>query len=97
MAQFGAPRGGPAICRPTGNLPAVKPQGIEMVGRPNGLKGAQFEADSGSRGTLTRSRFKASSIVRGMIRIVGRTTRSKFVNAASMFLRRRASFHCEST
>src|SRR5262249_51053309 len=82
---------GPAIINPIGRPSVEKPHGMEMAGNPNMLKGVQFEMVSGSRGLGSSSRLSASLIVRGVMRIVGNTTRSKLVKAASMFLRMESS------
>src|SRR5207253_7793084 len=78
---------GPAIISPIGRPSFEKPHGIEIAGNPKMLNGVQFETVSGSRDLGSSSRFSASLMVRGGIRIVGSATRSKFVKAASMFLR----------
>src|SRR5437773_1011267 len=71
---------GPAIINPIGSPLFENPHGIEMAGNPKILNGPVLETVSGSRGTTTSSRFNASLMVRGRIRIVGRATRSKLVN-----------------
>src|SRR5205823_7589392 len=98
-STFPSENRGPAIINPIGSPVFEKPHGMEMAGNPKVSNGEVFEFSTfaGSRGTTVSSRFSASLIVRGRIRIVGRTTRSKFVKAASMFLRRRISFQLDVT
>ena len=82
--------------KPIRHPPWEKPQGTEIAGNPKMLNGEQFET---IRFAWRGSFFAVQCIVDGpcRIRIVGSTTRSKFVKAASMFLRSRVSFQLEVT
>lgn len=66
-STFPSEKRGPAIISPIGSPLFEKPHGSEMAGNPKILKGVQFEMVSGSRGTTTSSRFRASLMVRGRI------------------------------
>src|SRR5437867_9858650 len=76
---------GPAIINPIGSPSFEKPHGIEIAGSPKMLNGVQFEMTSGSRGLGSSSRFSESLIVRGVMRMVGKATKSKFVKAINVF------------
>ncbi len=84
-STFPSENRGPAILNPIGSPSFEKPHGIEIAGSPKMLNGVQFEMTSGSRGLGSSSRFSESLIVRGVMRMVGKATKSKFVKAINVF------------